>query len=91
MWTYKYFGDVSDRCELISTVTHKEKARRDYVNMMDRNMLYPANNLAKSVDISYSDKRIVEACQVERFVIDEEKRVFWKYSSKTLGYRTAIL
>ena len=39
-------------------------------------MLYPANNLAKSVDISYSDKRTVEACQVERFVIDEEKRVF---------------
>lgn len=43
------------------------------------------------ITASYSDKRTVEARQVERFVIDEEKRVFWKYSSKTLDYRTAIL
>ena len=43
------------------------------------------------ITISYSDKRTVEARQVERFVIDEEKRVFWKYSSKTLDVRTAIL
>ena len=45
-----------DRCELVSTVTHNEKAHCDYVNMIDRNLLYPANNLAKSVDIEHHEK-----------------------------------